>query len=258
MAQDDNLFDNLQNSDPNKEQDNVSSFLDQYVGEGKKYKTPEDLAKAYANADKHIPALEGELKSMRELQTKQFEQLYERINSRPQQDKDDQNDRDDGNTNRETPPNGNTKADEDDLNTRIKRVLDETNQEGVAKRNAAESQRILEEQFGGVEGAKEAVIKRARELDVSPQFLADAAFRSPNALMNLMGIDPNKRSTNTPSSRSDVNQQAFGNQNSGPRPGTYAFYRNLQRTDLRSYMSPRIQNQMMKDALEKGQDFFKE
>lgn len=253
---DENLFDNLQSDDPAQEQRNINSFLDQYVGEGKKYKSPEDLAKAYANADQHIPRLESELKSMREMVSGQFEQLYERISKNPQQSNEDQTDRDDRQEPaRQTPPNGNDEAGEDDLNTRIKRVLEETNQESVAQRNAAESQRMLEEHFGSTEEAQKAVLKRANELGVAPQFLADAAFRSPNALMKLMDLD--KRSTSTPSSRSDVNVRAFEGNRTGPRPGTYEYYRNLQRTNPREYMRPEVQNRMMKEALEKGEDFFK-
>jgi hypothetical protein len=39
------------------------SFLEQYVGEGKKFKNVNDLAKAYANADKFIPELKNDLQT---------------------------------------------------------------------------------------------------------------------------------------------------------------------------------------------------
>jgi hypothetical protein len=47
--------------------DEPSSYLETFVGEGKKYKTPEDLAKAKAHADKHIETI---LAEKRELEAK--------------------------------------------------------------------------------------------------------------------------------------------------------------------------------------------
>ncbi len=41
----------------NKESDNLDAIYNDLVGEGKKYKTPQDLAKAYAHAQSHIETL---------------------------------------------------------------------------------------------------------------------------------------------------------------------------------------------------------
>lgn len=46
--------------------DTSSPYLETLVGEGKKYKTPEDLAKAYFNADKHIHELREDLDTIKQ------------------------------------------------------------------------------------------------------------------------------------------------------------------------------------------------
>ena len=51
--------------DPAAQTPGGSSVLDALVGEGKKYKTAEDLAAAYGHADQHIATLTSELSEIR-------------------------------------------------------------------------------------------------------------------------------------------------------------------------------------------------
>jgi hypothetical protein len=61
------MFD--QNSQQPQEIDPVAAF-DGLVGEGKKYATPQELAKAYAHADTHLAVLEAENAKLREQASK--------------------------------------------------------------------------------------------------------------------------------------------------------------------------------------------
>src|SRR5688500_9733754 len=57
--------------------DSGQSFLERYVGEGKKYKDVEELAKAYDNANRFIPELKNDLDSMKDFMSAQFGKLAE-------------------------------------------------------------------------------------------------------------------------------------------------------------------------------------
>src|SRR4029450_8159059 len=65
------------NVDPNK------NYLEELVGEGKKFKTPEDLARGKAESDSFIERLQKELHGLRnELKSRlQLEEVVDRISS---------------------------------------------------------------------------------------------------------------------------------------------------------------------------------
>jgi hypothetical protein len=249
---DESLFDQAAKTpDSTPDQDAaVENFLNEYVGEGKKYKTVEDLAKAKHHADKHIDELRSDLTSMKDFISAQFENLGNRdkaiIPDPNEEDKD-----------RKPDPVAPPKGDEEDLNARILKLLEEKDETSRLKKNADFAQEVMIEQFGSQEAAVEAVRVKAQELGVSPQFLADTAFRSPQALFNIMGIAPGARSKSTPNASSDVNPRILDKVSPGAKPGTMAYYDQLRRSDPGKYWSVPVQQQLMKDALEKGQDFFK-
>lgn len=61
------LGENLTDDKPAQEaQTPTEAFLSKYVGEGKKYKSEEDLAKAYANAEQFIETLKSEKQTLQQ------------------------------------------------------------------------------------------------------------------------------------------------------------------------------------------------
>lgn len=250
MAED-NLFDKAAAPQDN---DDVSNFLNKYVGEDKKYKSVEDLAKAYDHADRHISNLSGDLDSLKDFMKAQFEQMSNRdlrqpSENLPVEDKDHKPDP-------VAPPTGNGN---EDLDSRIRKALDEADESKRLKTNAEFAQEVLIRQFGSQEDAVKAVQAKAAELGVNPQFIADTAFRSPQALFNLMGINPETtpRSPTTPGPSSDVNPRVLDKVNPNPKPNTYAYYDQLRKSDPNRYWSSSVQAQMMKDAVEQGSNFYR-
>lgn len=78
----------------NSEQPQIDNYLNEFVGEDKKYKTQEDLAKAYYNADTHIKVLEKRLDALRDdylkereerQNTAKLEDLIKQLDQRPNQ-----------------------------------------------------------------------------------------------------------------------------------------------------------------------------
>jgi pyruvate/2-oxoglutarate dehydrogenase complex dihydrolipoamide acyltransferase (E2) component len=205
-------------------------YVDQYVGEGKKYSNVGELIKAYANADRHIPELTRDLAAIKTERDSLKEMLMANLtNENPGQE--DPN----------PAPNPNP------VESQPRPA------EKQAKDNAKFTEEVMLQRFGDRDAAIKAVQDKAEELGVSPQWIAQMAFTSPKAYFVTMGIDPQNattRSTTTPAPRSDVNPQRLADANPGIKPGTYEFYNNLRKTDPSKFRSAATQRQMMKDAQE--------
>lgn len=241
----DNLFDS--------DEQQSSNPLDILVGEGKKYRTQEDLAKAYMHADVAIQQRNRELAEAREREQRLQEELKVRLDTQeildranrhqepvkapePHQDKD-----------VETP--------KEDLAVRIKEVLEAERRETRVQTNRAQVESTLLSKFGDKVTADEYVRQRATELGVSTEFLSSVALQSPETFYATIGLkDATPKTITPPPSRSDVNTQSFNQ--GGVKPNTYAYYENMRRTDHKTWSSPRVQMQIHKDALAAGDAFY--
>jgi hypothetical protein len=232
-------------------------YVDQYVGEGKKYSNVGELIKAYANADRHIPELTRDLAAIKTERDSLKEMLMANLtNENPGQE--DPNPAPNPNPvesqprpAEEAPPSGDDGK--VDLKDQVRELLREVDAEKQAKDNAKFTEEVMLQRFGDRDAAIKAVQDKAEELGVSPQWIAQMAFTSPKAYFVTMGIDPQNatpRSTTTPAPRSDVNPQRLADANPGIKPGTYEFYNNLRKTDPSKFRSAATQRQMMKDAQE--------
>jgi hypothetical protein len=233
-------------------------YVEQYVGEGKKYANIGELVKAYANADRHIPELTRDLAAIKPERDSLKDLLMANLSNDP-------NGQDDPN-HTPNPPVGDEpkepvvpappKEGEDrkvDLKDQVRAALEEVDSERRAADNAKLTEQVMLERFGDRDAAIKAVKDKAEELGVSPQWIAQMAFTSPKAYFVTMGIDPahaKPKSSSTPAPQSDVNAQRMAAANPGVKPGTYEWYNNLRKTDPSRFRSIAIQQQMMKDAQE--------
>lgn len=213
------------------------STLDALVGEGKKYQTVEDLAKAVEFGQQHIAQIEAENAQYRANIQDQIELQRQRPNAEP-------------------PAKPEQRVDEVDLQTRIREALEQTDREKrVASNVNAVSERLVE-LYGDAKKANEVVAAKAAELGVSIQFLMDSAAQSPKAFYAQIGLTDTPR--NAPPLNGKVNPEALAHLNTSRTagPGTYAFYEEMRQTNPKLYNSPRVQLQMHKEAMEKGEAFF--
>lgn len=216
--------------------------LEQLVGEGKKYKTVEELAKAYANADNHIGELKSDLQTTREFIASKLDELAAKREATPPA------------PNVETgghptpAPVAPPKDDGEDLDTRIAKALEERDSTRRFQENANIVQDVLVDRLGSVEDAAKAVIAKAQELGVDPGYMKQTAANSPRAFFSLMGIDPDTKpaSSSTPSSSSDVNPHRLAD--TAVKPNSYDYYEQLRKSNPGVYWSPKVQQSMMKDA----------
>lgn len=234
----DSLFDGDQATNP--------TFED-LVGPDKKYKTPQDAARALVEKDRFIEQLKLETETARnEIRARTtLEELADRIASKAP------------NGENRTPPvePGSSKQEPPaptDLKAEVARLLAEERNSSNRASNLEKAKAAAKERFGGDYNATLRQI--AEELGVSDKFLTDMAASSPTAFTKL--IDSVKapdvnRPLSPPASNVDTGR-IFNN----PNVKNKAYYDNLRKTDLNTYMSKRVQQELYKEAMAQGSKFY--
>ena len=223
--------------------------LDVLVGEGKKYKTVDDLAAAYGNADTHIGTLTQELRELREdmgnkLNLQEMLTELKSLQIKPNQDQGDP----------QSPA-----LDEGKIAELVKTTMTNMNTEGVRTANRTATSEYLTKELGSSDAATQLIAKRAGELGVSATFLQATAEQSPEAFYKLVGLaGPGTKDVNI-RGPGDVSQQGVGTGDGGG-PGDqggaltetdWAFWTKLRHDDPRRYHSAAMHNrrvQLTKDG----------
>ena len=144
--------------------------------------------------------------------------------------------------------------DAEELVERVKESLKREQTDKVKVDNLKATVDHLVVVYGSEDKAKEVVQQKANELGVSVKFLQDAAAQSPKAFYELLGAKGTPKSEAAP--RSEKNTAALNNAPGMIKEGTHAYYQQLRREDPKTYYSARIQQQKMRDALQKGDSFY--
>lgn len=249
MAENNDVF----SADPANVPEELS--LEDLVGEEKKYKSPDELAKAYANIERHARQLEAENAQFR-VKVDQFEtQLTNRNepNTNPNTQGGEQPNRADqrGETPQDKAPKSGEKV---DYRSQIRDEIRALNEEerGVANMETAAAKMV--EVYGSPTEANKAIQKRAQELGVSVEWLRDSASRSPQAFYATMGINTSGgTSLRTPSSGEGARLENRGDAN----VRNFEFYDRIRRENPKQYFTPAVQQEMLRHAREMGSDFYK-
>lgn len=213
----------------------VPAELNELVGEGKKYKTPADLAKAMAEKDAFIEQLKNENAGMREdlSQREETRKALEDLKALRNKPKDDS----EVNT---TPALGQA-----DVEKMLEEAIARRETEAQRKANLNEANELLLKAFGDQAKAKEAVEKRAAELNMSVNDIVTMAAKSPKAVVSIFGLQGRPEAKPLSESKSSVNTVNLG-QNSGSPQERLASLNALRKTNTRQYWSPRVQNEIMR------------
>lgn len=232
-----------------------ASELETLVGEGKKYKSVDELAKAYIHADAFIKSTTRELQEVKEELNIRLDTEDVLKRARQTQSNVDQTPSPQTPVKEATAPLSN-----EDLAARIREVTQAERLRETATQNVTTVATRLIEQFGDENKANEFVRNKAAELGVGVEFLQDVAARSPKAFFSSIGLEtPQPKTPPTTPSRGDVNTEAFRNNGSQVKPGTYAYFENLRKTDPKTYFARDTQVQMHKAAMDaeaRGESFF--
>lgn len=225
------------------ENETPGSYLDTLVGDGKKYSDPEALARSRVEADQHIARIEAENAEYKAkaAEAKTVEELLAKINAP-----------------RVVEPVANQPAQPDALTPDavaelIKDKFNELKTNDVTQKNLGEVSNRMLELYG--DKANEVLRQRAADLEVPVEWLQDIAARSPKAFYAQLGLD-NKQQAQSGPTHGEVNPQALALRGTGLKNGTYAYYEQMRKDNPKQYSSAAVQNQMHKDAIAKGDDFY--
>lgn len=232
--------------------DESGSALDQLVGEGKKFKTIEDLAAGKLKSDQHVEQLEGENKVVREKvaelegasdQSATVADLIKAVRSKP-----------------EGEPEGDKPISEEALATKIKNIMQGETDEQTRKSNREQAnQSVLDKVEGNADAARAYLEGRAKELNLTVAQLTELGEKSPDAFTELMNIGPTPKSPPAISSLDGINTQVTPSSGDEVIDGhhTKVYYDKLKKeVGVRKFWNdPKIQGQMYKDQMELGDKF---
>lgn len=249
------LFDNTNVLDP---QDvDVETAKAALIGEGKKYKTPDDGIKALYHSQAHIARLERENAEAKAAlaERKNAEDLLALIEQKLKT------------TNVETPPGLNnqqvppldTNKSTDTLSKEdIARLFDE--RFNVNKRQTVEEQNLnsviktLEENWGP--GFKQDLKIKAQAMGVSEDYLLTLAKTTPQVFLSAVGGTV-KRGSPTDSLPPRTSQRGIpANDNPSSGVNNKAFYDKMRRENPKQYFSSDVQVKMHNDALLLKEKFY--
>lgn len=161
------------------------SVMDSLVGEGKKYKTVEDLAKSRLEADSFIEKLEGENKSVRE-------QMAELEGSKEQEATIADLVKAVRESQKQVSSEDHQVTDED-LSKKIKDIMQGETATATRKQNREQGNKlVLDKVKGDTDAARSYVAERAKQLGMSVDALGELSETSPSAFAKLIEVDPSK------------------------------------------------------------------
>jgi len=236
--------------------DDNKNWYEELVGEKKKFKSNEELAKGKAESDRYIKTLEQQKDEIRNMYLDlkeqvdgraKLEDLIDRIEKGKTRDSEDSN-----------TPEDKEKApifDPAQLKGMIAQGYQEIEAEKRQAANYAEVQKTLKEKFGP--RVNEVLKEKMDTLMIDDAYMVGTAKRSPQAFYSLMGITEQPAQQETmfqAPPRTTQRPVTFSNPNDGAR--TLSYYEKMRETNPNAYLDPKIQVQMDKDSQALGAAFF--
>lgn len=226
--------------------DETTDHFSELVGEGKKFKDVQSLARGKAESDRFISKLQSELEELRtELKGRmRLEEVLNKLSTPPSNSAAPQQDEE------EEEPSSQTKP--QDISKLIEQKLQEERKKLEFAENVKKVKTKLMEVYGSSYPSRLKEI--ARELEVSEDSLTRLAGENPKMFFRTTGIDTTstkKDDVFTPPPQGRTTGSSF---NTGER--TKAFYDKLKKENPSEYWTPKIQSQMHKDAIRLGEKFF--
>lgn len=247
-----NVFDSAttENTTPAEDNNNQTndSYVTQLVGEGKKFRDIESLAKGKLEADRHIEEITKTLNELREEVSKQD---YAKDLLAKLQDKGTES----GTVNSASEINtgnsatGNTIPDASDLEALVEQLMTKKEQSRTVEQNISVANDAVVAQFG--DKSSEVVKAKAQELGMSVDRLKEIAAESPTAFLQLIGVGQRKEATKVTNPTS-IRTENF----SQTQDRTFDYYQKMRKENKALYYSPKVQRMLMDDRLRLGDKFY--
>ena len=224
--------------------DQSKEYLSELVGEGKKYRDLEALAKAAVHKDAFIEQLKREQAEARAVIQERInmEQFLNELKAAKKP---------------VTPPSESVTT-PTERSVEASAVTPEKIEEIIAAReakqkrlaNRAKVEQSLMEAYG--ERWKQEVRKKAAELEVSTTYLTEIAERSPKAFFDLVPVERKAGDAFTPPPRGSVSSPPVSSSSKN-----YAYYQKMRQEKGESwYFSPQTRQEIWKELQAQGEDTF--
>lgn len=246
------LFDQ---NDDTPQLDQSKNYLAELVGEGKKFKTNEELARGKAEADLYIQTVNKRADQLRD----DYLQLREQLNARDSEETAQAKfeellaryevNRTPPQLPVETPERKPTPFDPSKLDSLIEEKLLKTEANRKAQTNFTEVQKKLKEQLGS--NYQSILQDKMNELDLTTEDINALARKSPTAFFNTLQL--NQQTENILGAPRSNQRSGFNPKT--PERRTWSYYENLRKANPKIYYDPKIANQMHDDALALGTEF---
>lgn len=236
--------------DPNR------NWLEEYVGEGKKFKDAAALARAKAESDAFIARLQRETEGLRQdLSTRiKLEEFMDRMNSQNSSGANQATQTagtgnlEDGTASNATSP--------DDIEKLIEQRLAAREAEAARKRNLEATKTRLQEALG--QDFAQELSNRTEALGLSKEFVSNLAETQPKALFALLGLDgqqtQRKEDGLFSAPRSSVNTSGLGT--SGNQEKNWAYFEKIRKQNPAAYWSTQTQKEIHSQAAKLGERFY--
>jgi hypothetical protein len=226
--------------------ENTAPKYDDLVGEGKKYKSNDELIAAVLEKDALIEEVSNKNKVLETdlLARQNLAELTDELRAAKKAEEMLEP------TRQELGPKG----DEPKVNLteEVQKILAEERKRQSRTDNLATAKAKLEEAYG--QDYQKTLESVAKTLGVSNQFLEDLATSNPDGLIKVVSstAKPERRIDNT---APPVSRVGLPNAGTSVRKNN-AYYRELRKADLNLYMDKRTQAEMHREAMEQGAAFF--
>lgn len=225
------------------------SYVTQLVGEGKKFKDVESLAKGKLEADRHIGEITKTLDELRAELAKQdyAKSLLEQMSKGSEAGAEQPSPVSTSPSNTE-----NTTQSASDIESLVEKVITEKERNRTVSQNIATVGEEMQKQFGDKAGQ---ILKtKSTELGMSLDRLKEIAAESPTAFFQLIGVSAQKKATTMTAPQSTIRSENF-NPNSQDRD--FEYYQKMRKENRSMYYSPKVQNMMLQDRERLGSKFYK-
>lgn len=246
------LFDSKES--PKEQNTDPAISIDTLVGEGKKFKTVEDLARGKIEADKFIEQLKTEQEGLRsqlsELEKKAtqgatLKEIMDAIKESSGRD-----------PNSEGKDGNHPGLNQEELQKIVEKMLNERETTKTRGTNRDQANRMLLDKFDGSEDlARAHVASKAKELGLSVKELGALSETSPTAFATLVGIAQSKPTNPQESIKKGErgNTEAFIP--NGTEEKNVEFYKKLKTSNSKLFWSPKTQQELFKLGEQHGPDF---
>jgi len=230
--------------------DEEKNYLEELVGENKKFKSTEDLARGKAEADAFINKLTKEMEDLRiEVEKrKTVEEIADQLRRREDKALSNQDNQD----GEPEPKRLNSEITKEDVERLLEEKLAKSQHESKTQTNLKAVNDMLTEKLGSAAGR--VIRERANGLGVSIDYLEGLARENPKVFFRLIDLDSQPQQVRNSLPRDSLN--TAGTTSLGDTERTDSYYRKMFEKEPKLRFDKKINVQMHKDAQRLGEKFF--